>query len=230
MPVSHVFDANRLPAGRLRPIGDVMRITLMRSCGFKALARILGGGGSTPTQPPCKAQLTETDALRMKREVAKPSGACDASDTGERRSAADRRRRTLHALMYGSFHPRRRTSRRTGETTLAGVDWHEPQWLAIAMLIVLLSSVDAALTLALIQRGAYEINPLMASFVGGSALAFTVVKIGLTAGGVVLLTLLVRTRAFGKIPVSLLLYLLLAGYGTLVVYELRLLGETSLTF
>ena len=98
------------------------------------------------------------------------------------------------------------------------------------MLIVLLSSIDAALTLALIQRGAYEINPLMASFVGGSALAFTVVKIGLTAGGVVLLTLLVRTRAFGRIPVSLLLYLLLAGYGTLVVYELRLLGQTSLTF
>ncbi|MGH8138749.1 MAG: DUF5658 family protein [Steroidobacteraceae bacterium] len=175
--------------------------------------------------------------MKMKREVAKSVGAGDASSAAEpvdaataaeRRSAPDRRRRTLHSLMYGSFHPRRHKPRRTGEAILAGVDLHQPQWLAIAMLIVLLSSVDAALTLTLIERGAYEINPLMASLIGGSALAFTVVKIGLTAGGVVLLTLLARMRAFGRIPVSLMLYLLLAGYGVLVVYELRLLGQSSL--
>ena len=98
------------------------------------------------------------------------------------------------------------------------------------MLIVVLSCVDAALTLTLMQNGAYEVNPLMAPIVGGSALVFTIIKVGLTAGGVILLTLLVRMRAFGGIPVSFLLYAILAGYSTLVIYELRLLEETLLTY
>jgi len=58
---------------------------------------------------------------------------------------------------------------------------------------------------------------------GRSAFAFALVKIGLTAAGVVLLTVLVSIRAFGRVPVGLLLYAVLAGYGTLVVYEFSLL-------
>jgi hypothetical protein len=148
----------------------------------------------------------------------------------ERRNADDRRKRTLHSLIYGSFNPRRRAARRDGAPSLRDLDWHHPQWLAVAILIVLLSCVDAALTLTLISRGAYEVNPLMAPIVDGSALMFTVIKVGLTAGGVVLLTLVARMRAFGKIPVGFILYAILAGYGTLIVYEFRLLEETSLTF
>lgn len=148
----------------------------------------------------------------------------------ERRGRPDRRKRTLYSLFYGSFKPRRRGSRRTEAPSLSDLDWHHPQWLAVAMLIVVLSCVDAALTLSLINHGAYEVNPLMAPIVGGSPLVFTLVKVGLTSGGVVLLTLAARVRAFGKIPVSFLLYTLLVGYGTLVFYELRLLEETLLTF
>ena len=129
----------------------------------------------------------------------------------------------LRALLCGSFNPRRRGPRREGERGVSGVDWYHPQWLAIAILIVLLSCADALLTLTLVERGAYEINPLMTPLVGGSALAFAVVKIGLTAAGVVLLTVLVSVRAFGRVPVGLLLYAVLAGYGALVVYEFSLL-------
>jgi hypothetical protein len=50
------------------------------------------------------------------------------------------------------------------------------------------------------------------------------VKIGLTAGGVVLLTQLARMRAFGRIPVGVLLYTVLAIYGALMVYEFGLLN------
>jgi hypothetical protein len=143
----------------------------------------------------------------------------------ERRRGPDRRKQPLRALLYGSFHPRRRGSRREGEQTLSGVDWHDPQWLAVAMLVVLFSCVDAFLTLTLIDHGAYEVNPVMAMLLGGSALAFSLVKIGLTAGGVVLLTLVARMKAFGRVPVSLLLYSVLLGYGALLVYEFRLLEE-----
>jgi hypothetical protein len=148
----------------------------------------------------------------------------------DRRDVPDRRQRTLYSLFYGSFNPRRRRARRSDARSLRDLDWHEPQWLAVAILILVLCCVDAALTMTLLARGAYEVNPLMAPIVGGSALVFTLVKVGLTAGGVVLLTLAARMRAFGKIPVSFLLYAVLLGYGALVVYELRLLEETFLTF
>jgi Domain of unknown function (DUF5658) len=151
------------------------------------------------------------------------SHSSDVSDVDERRSTGDRRMRTLYSLLYGSFNPRRRGARRTGARSLRDLDWHHPQWLAVAMLIVLLSCVDAWLTLALIERGAYEVNPVMAPIVGGSPLVFTLIKVGLTGGGVVLLTLAARMRAFGKVPVSFLLYGVLLGYGTLIVYELHLL-------
>lgn len=157
-------------------------------------------------------------------------GAPNASAVVERRNAPDRRRRTFYSLVYGSFNPRRRKARRTDARSLRDLDWHHPQWLAVAILIVVLCCVDAALTMTLISRGAYEVNPIMAPIVGGSALIFTLVKVGLTAGGVVLLTLAARMRAFGKIPVGFLLYALLAAYGTLVVYEIHLLEEISLTY
>jgi hypothetical protein len=83
--------------------------------------------------------------------------------------------------------------------------------------------------MTLIQHGAYEVNPIMAPIVGGSVLVFTLVKVGLTGAGVVLLTLAARMRAFGKIPVGFLLYAVLVGYGGLIVYELRLLEEILLT-
>ena len=98
------------------------------------------------------------------------------------------------------------------------------------MLITLLSCVDAALTLTLLQHGAYEVNPFMAPIVGDSPLVFTLVKVFLTASGVVMLTLAARIRAFGRIPVSFVLSGVLAAYAVLVIYELRLLEETLLTY
>jgi hypothetical protein len=144
------------------------------------------------------------------------------SGVSERRGT-DRRRQVLHALLRGSLRPRRRAPRRAGERTMSAVDWHHPQWLAIAILIVVFSCSDALLTLMLVERGASEVNPLMAPLVGGSALAFALIKIGLTAAGVVLLTLLARLRAFGRLPVGVLLYSALLLYGALICYELQLL-------
>jgi hypothetical protein len=150
------------------------------------------------------------------------------ANADDRRDGPDRRRRMLHGLLYGSFHPRRRKPRRFDESGLSSLDWHHPWWLAIAVIIVLLSCIDAFLTLTLLEHGAYEVNPVMGALIGDSAFAFTVVKIGLTACGVVTLTLLARLRAFGRIPVGVILYLVLAGYGVLIAYELRLLEVTLL--
>ena len=146
-------------------------------------------------------------------------------DVAQVRRGPDRRKRVLWSLVYGSFHPRRRGPRRADENSLTAVDWHHPQWLAIATLIVAFSSADAFLTLVLIGHGAYEMNPLMAPLVGGSAVGFAMTKIGLTAIGVVLLTQLARLRTFGGIPVGAILYSVLIIYGTLIFYEFRLLAR-----
>lgn len=147
-----------------------------------------------------------------------------AQTASERRRGPDRRTRVAHSLFYGSFHPRRLGPRREGEHRLGGVDWHHPWWLAIATLILALCAADAVLTVVLISRGAYELNPLLAPLVGGSGVLFAVVKVGLTGIGVMVLTLLSRFRAFGRMPVAILLYAVLIGYGVLIAYELRLLG------
>ncbi len=151
-------------------------------------------------------------------------GATDhAAPPGERRRG-ERRSQVLRALVQGSLRPRRRGPRRLNERALTAVDWHHPQWLAVGMLIVLLSCLDALLTLSLIAHDvADEWNPLMAPLVGGSALRFAAIKIGLTAGGVVVLTQLACLRAFGRVPAGMLLYGVLALYGVLVGYEYWLL-------
>lgn len=146
-----------------------------------------------------------------------------AADSSERRHG-DRRKQVLRALLQGNLHPRRIAPRRTGERSFTVVDWHHPQWLAIGILIVLFSCSDALLTLMLVEQGAYEINPLMRPLVGGSGLAFALVKICCTAGGVVMLTQLARIRAFGGLPVGVLLYSVLLVYGALIVYEFHLLN------
>lgn len=146
----------------------------------------------------------------------------------DRRGVTDRRTRTMHALLRGSFQPRRRAPRRTSDVGIAAVDWHDPRWLAVALLILLLSCLDGFFTLTLVGHGAHEANPFMAPLVNGSATSFAIAKMSLTAVGVVVLTILARLRAFGRVPVSALLYGILVGYGVLILYELWLLERLVL--
>lgn len=145
-------------------------------------------------------------------------------DPNNRRNRRDRRKGTLRSLIHGSFSPRRRGPRRDDDLSLTAVDWHHPQWLAVAILTLLLCTADGLLTLTLLANGAYEANPVMQPLVGQSPLTFALVKMGLTSGGLVVLILLARVRVLGGIPVSFLLYTVLLGYGTLVAYEFWLMG------
>jgi uncharacterized protein DUF5658 len=140
----------------------------------------------------------------------------------ERRARTDRRRSVLQALWHGNFKRRRIAPRRTLERHAVVTDWFHAQWLGVAILILLLCTADAVLTLLLISHGAVELNPLMDPLVRGSGHGFALLKLGLTAGGVVLLTLLGRLRIFGQ-TVGYVLYLVLVGYVVLVGYELFLL-------
>lgn len=137
----------------------------------------------------------------------------------------DRRRATLRALWAGNFHQRRQGPRREDDRSLTATDWHHPQWLAVSILILLLCVADAILTLTLLDQGAREVNPIMNALLGGPSRGFALWKVGLTAGGVVLLVLMARLRTLGRFPVGAILYAVLLGYGTLIGYEVWLLSH-----
>ena len=150
----------------------------------------------------------------------------EATRAPERRGKGlDRRQRTLQGLFAGSHQSRRQGPRRRDDRALAAVDRHHPQWLAIALVILLLSCADAFLTLTLLQHGATEVNPVMAPLVTGSGHSFAFWKLLLTASGVIVLTILVRIRAFGTFPAGFILYTAAAAYASLVGYELWLLDR-----
>jgi hypothetical protein len=145
----------------------------------------------------------------------------------ERRARIERRRSVFRALWRGNFERRRVAPRRGAERHVVVTDWFHPQWLAVGILILLLCSADALLTLTLISHGAAEINPFMAPLVTGSGHAFAGWKLGLTALGVVMLTVLARLKAFGR-TVGAILYIVLGMYVVLVGYELFLLRNIPL--
>ena len=103
----------------------------------------------------------------------------------ERRDRTERRRSVLRALWHGNFKRRRVAPRRTHERHAVVTDWFHPQWLGVGILILILCSADAVLTLTLLAHGAYEINPFMASLLEGTGWGFAFVKIGFTALGVI---------------------------------------------
>ena len=145
------------------------------------------------------------------------------SGRSERRVLEERRSQTLRSLASGSFRRRRHGPRRVADASLAVTDWYAPQLLAAALIILILCVADALITLTLLNHGAHEANPLMDTIVHGDGRRFMAFKFGLTSTGVVLLILLARVRAFGRLPVSVLLYGVLAAYLCLVAYELALL-------
>jgi hypothetical protein len=145
----------------------------------------------------------------------------------ERRANSERRRSLVRALWHGNFARRRHAPRRSAERHAVVTDWFHPQWLAIAIAILLLSCADAVLTLTLIANGAVEVNPFMAPLVNGPAHVFSFWKMSLTGMGVVILTLLARLRLWGR-AIGTILYAILGGYVALVAYELFLLRNIPL--
>ncbi len=142
----------------------------------------------------------------------------------ERRESADRRRRLWWSVCYGSFRPRRRSEpRRLGDWGYHALDWHSSDLLAVAIGILLLSVVDAFMTLVLLQGGAYEVNPIMALFVEHDVAAFAELKMALTGSGIVFMVFLARYRFMRLLPVRWLLYGVFIGYAGLIGYEFSML-------
>jgi hypothetical protein len=145
-----------------------------------------------------------------------------AAQDGERRVGPDRRRTTLGTFLRAGFTPRRRSGRRAGEHHLP-VDWHEPYLLFLSVTILLLSVVDAFLTVTLITGGAQEVNPLLELILRFQPELFAAVKMALTGVGVLVLVAVARARLFRVMRVGMLLQGVFVAYVALIAYEWWLL-------
>lgn len=136
------------------------------------------------------------------------------------RESEDRRRFHWRTVFYGFMRSRRRDGRRSHETEPMFSDWHHPWLFFLAVFTMLLSCADAFLTLLLLERGAYEANPVMAAIMGKSTWAFAASKMLLTALGILALVFLSRSRFMNRFRTGLILTCVFTIYACLVCYEL----------
>jgi hypothetical protein len=143
----------------------------------------------------------------------------------ERRSGIDRRKTRLGGIRQLLFSGRRSNLRRADDRRkLAIMDHYSPRILAVIVLILVLSLVDAVLTLILISYGAVELNPIMAYFISKGDSTFLVAKYLLTAISVTIVVFInyVFVRIFRSHARDLLVFF--AGCFALVVaWELFLM-------
>ena len=135
------------------------------------------------------------------------------------RAEADRRSFSWRTVLYGFFRSRRRDPRRAGEVVPLFTDYHHPWLFFLATGIMLMSCVDAFFTLQLLDRGAVEINPVMAFVIGESTATFAVTKLLLTSGAIFTFVFLARAMFMQRIRAGLFLTFFFGVYAVLVCYE-----------
>jgi hypothetical protein len=137
----------------------------------------------------------------------------------ERRNSWERRANSIPSFKYWGRWGRRCQVRRRGEQTGIYLDWYPAPILWAASLILCLCLMDAIFTLSLLQRGAVEINPLMAILIGTSIPLFVGVKVVVTILSLVLLIVHYNFIVLRLFRVQQLIYSVLFLYVGIITYE-----------
>jgi hypothetical protein len=145
--------------------------------------------------------------------------------TAKNRDLSDRRAFGWRTVIFGFLRSRRREHRRSAEDEPVFIDWHHPWLFFLAVGTMLLSCLDAFFTLRLLDRGAIEVNPVMAIAINHGTVAFTVSKMLLTGFGILMLVFLSRSRLFNRVRTGLLLTLFFSVYACVICYQFVLLLE-----
>jgi hypothetical protein len=142
----------------------------------------------------------------------------------ERRSGHDRRRQNsiLSTLFLRGL---RESSRRAGDRYgIIVFDRYKPSLVVSIIIVLILSLLDALLTLILLSQGAKELNPIMRFYLNYGAREFIYVKYGLTA--LPMLIILFAKDAFVsryQIDIGVLFHIFSAFFGLVIAWELYLL-------
>lgn len=135
------------------------------------------------------------------------------------RVTTDRRSLSWRTVLYGFLRSRRRVHRREDEAEVRFIDWHHPWLFFLSVGIMLMSSLDAFMTLLLIERGMVEINPVMAAIMGQGTALFAASKLFMTGTGVMMLVFMARSRFLNRFRTGLFLTIIFSCYACLVCYE-----------
>lgn len=164
--------------------------------------------------------------MAMAQAVSEITPMEDAGSFSDTRVVPDRRRFSWRTVVFGYLLSRRRQHRRDAERDAPFIDWHHPWLFFLAVGIMLLSTFDAFMTLRLLERGAIEVNPIMAAMLGHGHFAFAASKMALTGLGIMTLVFLSRLRVFNLMRTGVLLTLFFSFYACLACYQfLMLLGS-----
>ncbi len=139
--------------------------------------------------------------------------------TVDQRIAADRREFNWRTIFYGFLRSRRHTLRREVDAEVLFLDWHHPWLFFLAVGTMIFSCLDAFMTLQLIDRGMYEVNPVMRAVLGQGATAFAVSKMFLTGTSILILVFLAKARFLNRVRAGLFLTIFFSFYACLVCYE-----------
>lgn len=137
----------------------------------------------------------------------------------EKRMPQERRRFSWRTVVFGFTRSRRHKLRRTQDAEALFIDWHHPWLFFLAVGTMILSCVDAFMTLQLLERGMYEANPFMAAMIGQGATAFAVTKVSITGTSILILVFLAKARFLNRMRTGLFLTIFFSVYACLVCYE-----------
>lgn len=144
----------------------------------------------------------------------------EANDTmADKRLTVERRQFTWCTIFFGFTRSRRHNLRREVDTGILFIDWHHPWLFFLAVGTMILSCLDAFMTLQLLERGMYEANPIMAAIMEQGITAFTVSKMVMTGTGILILVYFAKTRFLNRIRTGLLLTAFFNLYACLICYE-----------
>ncbi len=146
--------------------------------------------------------------------------------TVDQRMHADRRNFSWMTVFFGFLRSRRRSARRETESEVIFLDWHHPWLFFLAVGIMLLSCLDAFLTLQLIERGMVEVNPVMAALLGYGTQAFAASKMLMTGTSLLVLVFLAKARFLNRFRTGIFLTAFFSCYACLICYEFVYLLKT----
>jgi len=144
----------------------------------------------------------------------------------DKRAATDRRVFGWRTVFFGFVRSRRHAHRRDEESEIVFIDWHHPWLFFLAVGTMLMSCLDAFMTLQLIDRGMIEVNPVMAAIMGQGTSAFAISKMVLTGTGILALVFLAKARFLDRFRTGLFLTIFFSFYACLVCYEFVFLLHT----
>ncbi|TNG02627.1 MAG: hypothetical protein EP297_00940 [Gammaproteobacteria bacterium] len=148
-----------------------------------------------------------------------------ADDRAIEQRDTDRRKPSINTLMGALFKQRRRLSRRDGDAHNSYVDWYNHWPLVATVLIILMCSIDAFLTLILLSHGAVELNILMDWLIKEDIQTFAIVKMFVTGVALVVLVMHFNFRVYKYVAVRYLIYALVPAYSLLIAHELNMLAQ-----